>query len=161
AYSAPVPHTGGEPVTFVVTSGALPPGLTLSPSGQITGTPTTGGAFPFTITASNAVSSAARAYTITIGKAATSTAVTSSANPSTVGGPVRFTAPVSGPAGTSPDGTVQFIVDGRPLGAPVAVVGGSATSGPVSTLALGSHPVTANYSGSGSFLPSSGLITQL
>ncbi|HET9257635.1 MAG TPA: ExeM/NucH family extracellular endonuclease, partial [Pseudonocardiaceae bacterium] len=38
AYSASVPHTGGEPVRFAVSTGALPPGLTLAPGGQITGT---------------------------------------------------------------------------------------------------------------------------
>lgn len=158
AYSATVPRTGGELITFAVTAGSLPAGLTLSAAGQLTGTPAAAGAFTFTITATNSVSTASRAFTITIAKAATVTVVTSSANPATYGGPVRFTATVSGaPTG----GTVQFTVDGSPLGAPVPVVNGVATSNPVSTLGLGAHPVTAAYSGNASYLPSSGSLSQV
>jgi hypothetical protein len=44
--------TGGyQPLTWAVTAGALPPGLALATSGQLTGTPTTiGGPFSFTVT---------------------------------------------------------------------------------------------------------------
>jgi hypothetical protein len=45
--------TGTTPITFNVTSGALPPGLTLSSSGAISGTPTLAGTFTGTVTASN------------------------------------------------------------------------------------------------------------
>jgi hypothetical protein len=42
--------TGGEsPYTVTVTTGALPPGLAVSSSGLITGTPTQAGTFPFTV----------------------------------------------------------------------------------------------------------------
>ena len=93
-----------------------------------------------------------------IGPVETTTVVTSSANPSTIGGPVQFTATVTGaPTG----GTVQFEVDGEPLGGPVDVVDGLAVSPSTSTLSLGSHAVTADYSGSESNLPSSGALTQL
>jgi large repetitive protein len=37
--------------TFTVSSGSLPPGLVLSPNGTVTGTPTSAGTFPFTVTA--------------------------------------------------------------------------------------------------------------
>ena len=71
---------------------------------------------------------------------------------------MQFTATVSGaPTG----GTVQFKVDGQALGGPVAVVNGVATSPATSTLSLGSHAVTAAYSGNGSYQPSSGALTQL
>jgi predicted extracellular nuclease len=158
AYSATVPHTGSEPVTFAITSGALPPGLVLSASGVITGTPTAAGAFPVTITATNAVSTAARAFVITVAKAATVTVVTSSANPAIYGAPVRFTATVSGGV---VGGTVQFTVDGRSFGSPVPVVGGTAVSDWVSTLGLGSHAVTAAFSGNDSYLASSGSMSQV
>lgn len=45
---------GDADITYAVTAGALPAGLTLDPAtGAITGTPTTEGAYAFTITASN------------------------------------------------------------------------------------------------------------
>ncbi|MGB0050159.1 MAG: Ig-like domain repeat protein, partial [Terriglobales bacterium] len=74
----------------------------------------------------------------------TATAVSSSLNPSTYGQAVSFTATVTG---NSPTGTVQFTVDGSNLGSPVALSSGSATSVTTSTLAVGTHTVTAMYSG--------------
>jgi hypothetical protein len=55
SYSATLSQTGalGAP-TFAITAGALPPGLTLSSAGKISGTPTATGTFNFTITASDA-----------------------------------------------------------------------------------------------------------
>ncbi|MBB5872696.1 putative extracellular nuclease [Allocatelliglobosispora scoriae] len=161
AYHATVPFTGGGPVTFAVTAGSLPPGLSLSAAGVLSGTPTTGGGFTFTITATNPVGSVSKAYAVAIGKAATSTSVVASVNPSTVGGPVRFTATVTGPAGPKPTGTVQFAVDGAPLGGPVPLVNGAAVSSPISSLTVGSHQVTATYSGSASHLASAGSVTHL
>jgi hypothetical protein len=158
AYSYDFTLGGTPPVTALVTSGSLPSGLALSTSGELTGTPTEAGTFTFTIRASNAFGSADGTFTVGIVAASTTTAVTSSANPSTIGGPVQFTATVSGaPTG----GTVQFKVDGQALGGPVAVVDGVATSASTSTLSLGSHAVTADYSGTGSYTPSSGALTQL
>lgn len=75
---------------------------------------------------------------------ATTTTVTSSANPSTYGSAVSFSATVTSAGGT-PTGTVQFAVDGSPLGGPVALAGGSASSPSIATLAVGSHAVTADY----------------
>ncbi len=51
AYSSSVAASGGTgPYTFALASGALPPGLTLNAStGAITGTPTSGGNFAFSI----------------------------------------------------------------------------------------------------------------
>jgi len=55
--------------TFAVTSGSLPPGLSLDAnSGVLSGTPTAAGSYPVTITASNPISgSGSQAYTILIG----------------------------------------------------------------------------------------------
>jgi large repetitive protein len=74
----------------------------------------------------------------------TTTAVSSSANPSGYGEAVSFTATVTG---NSPTGTVQFNVDGSAFGSPVTLSGGSATSGSTTTLTVGTHTVTAVYSG--------------
>jgi hypothetical protein len=67
--SAPVTivASGTVPITFSVSAGSLPPGLTLdATTGQYTGTPTAMGAFNFTITARNRKGSADRAYSQTI-----------------------------------------------------------------------------------------------
>lgn len=67
AYSTTLAQTGalGTP-SFAVTSGALPPGLTLSANGAITGTPTATGTFNFTVTVSDASGcSGAQSYSIT------------------------------------------------------------------------------------------------
>ena len=50
-YTAGIGYSGGlGPYTWSITSGALPPGLTLDPgSGMVTGTPTTAGSYPVTV----------------------------------------------------------------------------------------------------------------
>jgi len=72
------------------------------------------------------------------------TAVASSLNPSAYGQSVRFTATVTG---NSPTGTVQFNIDGSAFGSPVTLAFGSASSASIATLAVGTHTVTAVYSG--------------
>ncbi|GEM_PF-1280016 len=55
AYSHTITTTNAtNPVVFGVTGGALPPGLTLSSAGVLSGTPTAPGSFTFTITATDA-----------------------------------------------------------------------------------------------------------
>jgi large repetitive protein len=52
AYSQAITANGGiAPYTFVITSGSLPSGLTLSSNGTLSGTPTSYGTFTFTVTA--------------------------------------------------------------------------------------------------------------
>ncbi|PLC43482.1 autotransporter outer membrane beta-barrel domain-containing protein [Ralstonia pickettii] len=69
AYSQTVTAANGTaPYTYAITSGALPAGLTLTSSGVLSGTPTAGGTFNITITATDANSfTASRAYSLTIG----------------------------------------------------------------------------------------------
>ncbi len=58
---------GAVPYTFAVASGALPPGLTLSAAGLLSGTPTTVGSFSFSVTATDANgSTGSQSYTIII-----------------------------------------------------------------------------------------------
>ncbi len=75
--------------------------------------------------------------------AATSTALVSSINPSTVGQSVTFTATVTG---ASPTGSVQFKDGAGNLGSPVALSGGVAMLS-TSALTQGTHSITAVYSG--------------
>jgi uncharacterized repeat protein (TIGR02543 family) len=76
AYTASVAANGIAPYTFAVTSGTLPPGLSLDAlTGVISGTPTTTGTYPFTVetTDSRVVGEVGRTatqpYTVTIGGA--------------------------------------------------------------------------------------------
>ena len=55
SYSAALVATGGTPITWSVSSGSLPPGMSLSPdTGVIAGTPTASGTYAFTARADNA-----------------------------------------------------------------------------------------------------------
>jgi hypothetical protein len=71
AYSTTVAGTtSNPPITWSVTGGSLPPGLTMASDGTISGTPTAEGAFTFTVTATDAVPlTATRDFTITVGPA--------------------------------------------------------------------------------------------
>ncbi|QRY42339.1 putative Ig domain-containing protein (plasmid) [Microbacterium hominis] len=67
AFSATVTATSSVPVAYAVSSGSLPPGLTLdATTGTISGTPTTEGTFTFAVTATNAVGSDTRTYTVRV-----------------------------------------------------------------------------------------------
>lgn len=72
AYSQTLTASGGSgPYTFAVTAGALPAGMTLSSGGALSGTPTAGGSFSFTATATDSSPvpgpfSGSQAYTLTI-----------------------------------------------------------------------------------------------
>lgn len=60
-------RNGLEPYTFAIASGALPGGLTLTPGGTLTGTPTTAGSFSFTVTATDAQGcTGSRNYTLNV-----------------------------------------------------------------------------------------------
>jgi Putative Ig domain len=67
-YSQTLAATGGvSPYTWSLSSGALPPGLSLSASGAITGTPTVVGASTFTVSVTDSArNSAAQMLTITV-----------------------------------------------------------------------------------------------
>jgi hypothetical protein len=94
---------------------------------------------------------------------ATTTSVTSSLDPSTVGQTVTFTATVTAnaPGSNAVQGTVTFLDNGTPL-ATVTLSGGSASFS-TATLTGGSHTITAQYSGftgNNSFSASMASLTQ-
>src|SRR5262249_6344797 len=92
----------------------------------------------------NDVGSSSSAVVVTVNKLATNTSVSSSLNPSNSGQSVTFTAPVT-PAAAS--GSVEF-KDGATLLGTVALSGGVAAFA-TSSLAVGSHSITAVYGGDG------------
>ncbi|MFE9771725.1 beta strand repeat-containing protein [Streptomyces sp. NPDC005931] len=89
---------------------------------------------------------------------ATITLVTTSPNPSVFGQPVTLKATVIPIGAGTPTGTVTFTVGGGPA-VTAPVVGGTATA-TVDDLPVGTHPVTATYSGDASFTPSTGTTLQ-
>ncbi len=78
----------------------------------------------------------------TVNKVASSVALTSSANPSTIGHSVTFAAAVTP---TTATGTVQFLDGSTSLG--TVTISGGAASLSLTTLAVGTHSITAVYSG--------------
>jgi hypothetical protein len=71
-YTQTITAAGGTaPYTFALTAGALPPGVTLSSAGVLSGTPTGGGTYTFTLTANDVSTgtgpySGSRSYSLTI-----------------------------------------------------------------------------------------------
>ncbi|HQR66975.1 MAG TPA: Ig-like domain repeat protein, partial [Thermoanaerobaculia bacterium] len=87
--------------------------------------------------------------TVTVTKAASTTALSSSVNPSTFGQLVTFSATVSGP-GTTPSGTVTFSDGSSTIGTGTLNSSGVATLS-TSSLSVATHSVTATYGGDGNF----------
>jgi len=182
--SATNPSVFGQSVTFTATVTAVAPGSG-TPTGSITfldgsnalGTATLSGgkatfktsalaAGPHTITVSysgdgNFVTSTSGPMTQAVNQAATTTKVTSSANPSIFGESVTFTATVKAvaPGSGTPTGTVSFLDGSTSLGTGT-LSGGTATLS-ISTLAAAAHSITVVYEGDANFLTNtSGILTQ-
>lgn len=96
AYSQALAADGTAPISWSVTSGALPAGLTLSSDGKITGTPTAAGTSTFTVTATNASGSASKAFTITVNYQPTTITTQPQNVAVTVGQPAAFTVAATG-----------------------------------------------------------------
>ena len=77
----------------------------------------------------------------------TTTSLQSSEDPSKLGDSVTFTATVSPAQSTNgtPTGTVQFSIDGAAVGNPVSLDANGIATLTTSSLAVGSHTVTASY----------------
>ena len=92
----------------------------------------------------------------TVEKANTTTAVNRSVVSPVYGQPVSFTATVStvSPGSYTPEGMVQFYIDGSAFGSPVALSGGTATSQSTTALDVGSHTYYAEYLGDSNNNPS-------
>jgi hypothetical protein len=93
--------------------------------------------------------------------AATKTVLNSSLNPSSFGQTVTFTATVTAYLGGTPTGTVTFLDGTTSLGSSTLNSSGVANF-PINTLAVGTHSITASYSGDPTFGPStSSVLNQL
>jgi hypothetical protein len=178
--SSPNPSIYGQGVTFIATvtlnPGAPPDGETVSfmKGTKVLGTGTlSGGSASFMTSAlpagtdyikavysgdSNYAASTSKAVSQVVSKATTTTALTSSLNPSNVGQSVTFTASVTPQFSGTVKGSVTFY-DGTTALKTVALSGGVAKF-TTSTLASGMHSITATYNGNTSFTGSSASLTQ-
>jgi gliding motility-associated-like protein len=143
AYNQNIVASGGiAPYTYSVTAGAVPNGLTLSTSGALTGTPTTGGIFNFTATAtgsstgSGAPHTGSRAYSLVIGTA-TQTITFADVSATYGDAPVTLT-------GTASSGLAVTYASSDPT---VATVSGNT----VTILKAGSTIITASQTGNGNY----------
>jgi hypothetical protein len=177
------PSVFGQSVTFTATvtptsgSGTPTGTVTFSDGGVSIGSGTlSGGTTTFatsglavgnhTMTASysgdsNFNSSTSSALTQTVNKDASTTVVTSSPNPSSLGQAVTFTATVTAnaPGSGTPTGNVTFTVGTRTL-ATVTLNSSGHASFTTSGAPNGTSTLTAHYNGDGNFLTSSGSTVQ-
>jgi uncharacterized protein YhjY with autotransporter beta-barrel domain len=135
AYSNTISASGGTgPYTFAVTSGSIPAGLTLNSStGVLSGTPTAGGSFNFTVTATDTVGGAtgSLAYALTI-NAPTVTVSSGTINAATVGQSYTTGPTFSGAGGTGPytfSVSAGALPAGLTINASTGVVSGTPTAG--------------------------------
>ncbi len=152
SYSASVSGSGGTaPYSYAVTSGALPAGLSLNGStGAITGTPTAGGSFSFTITTTDSTTgtgspfTASQAYSFTV-NAPTIAVSPSSLTAATVG--TAYSQTISASGGTSP---YSFAVTSGALPAGLSLNGSTgALSGTPTAGGSFNFTITATDSSSG------------
>jgi unsaturated chondroitin disaccharide hydrolase len=178
--SSPSSSRFGQPVTFYATMKST---TSATPTGSVTfkdgvtilgsGTLTLGkakfttlklavGSHSITVVyagSANFNASTSPAHTLLVSKAATSTTVMSSLNPAKHGSPVSFTATVKSSTTGTPTGSLTF-KDGASALATVTLSSGKAAF-TTSTLTIGSHSITAVFTGSASFNAStSPILTQ-
>jgi hypothetical protein len=170
------PSTVGQAVTFTAT--VTPTSGSGTPTGTVTfkdgattlgtGTLNASGQATFTTSSLSAGSHSITAVyggggaftpsnspmlTQTVAQGATTTSLSSSANPSTVGQAVTFTATVTPTSGSgTPTGIVTFADGATTLG--TATLSGGQATFTTSSLSAGNHTITATYGGDGILTPS-------
>ena len=161
----PPPGTGNNPnvsLNFALNTATTCPQLTTGGSAQtlaagatcsyaVNFAPTTAGAITGSaVVTDNSLNILGSTQTINLSGTGiadtTTTTLTSSLNPSAYTQSVTFTATVAATVGTTvPAGTVQFSIDGVVVGGPVTLNGSGVATFTTSTLAVGTHSVTAAY----------------
>jgi Bacterial Ig-like domain (group 3) len=151
----------GETVTFVEGAKTLGTGTLSGGSASLTTSTLKVGTDSITAVYSgdsNFGGSKSKAVKQVVNKAATTTTLASSLNPSDVGQSVTFTATETPQFSGTVKGSVTFY-DGATALKTVALSGGVAKF-TTSTLTSGAHSITATYNGSTSFTGSSASLTQ-
>ena len=152
AYSQTVAASGGTaPYGYAVTSGALPPGLTLSSTGELSGTPTASGTFDFVVTATDAMTySATQNYSLGVDAAPTIVVSPGSLQPGVSGVPYQQAFTASGSAGPFTfEVTAGALPPGMGLTADGLLSGTPTAAGSYDFTVTATDPQT--YSGSSAF----------
>ena len=150
AYSQALTASGGTPpYTFAVTAGSLPGGLTLASGGGLAGSPTTAGAFNFTVTATDANGTngpftGSRAYTVTIARGSQSITFNATGTPRTFSPSGTFTV---NPLASVSSGLSVVYTSTTPS---VCTIPGPAPD-TVSIVAAGNCIIAANQPGDGNY----------
>jgi hypothetical protein len=150
----------GEAVTILgtdlttatgVTFNGIPAAFTVVSSSEITTSVPTGATAGYvTVTTPSGTLTSNVPFRLSTALIATTTALTSSPNPSTSGEPVTFTALVSFGAGAPPNGeTISFMKGATVLG--TGTLSGGSASFTTSTLSVGTTSVKAVYAGDAYF----------
>ncbi|HEU5003864.1 MAG TPA: putative Ig domain-containing protein [Actinomycetota bacterium] len=127
-YSYTFTASGFPAPTFALNTGSLPTGLSLSPGGVLSGTPTTGGSFTFTVKATNSVATATTpSLTIQVTKGPAFTA--DSPPGGTVGTPYTYTFTASGSPAPTFSVATGSLPPGLGLNATTGVLSGTPTTG--------------------------------
>lgn len=155
-FTAPESGPSGTFPGSVTTATAVTNASGVATAPTFTANGTAGG--PYNVVAGIGTGQPTATFALTNTKAATTTAVTSSPNPSNLNQSVTFSATVSSTAGT-PTGTVQFKDGGTNLGAPQALNGSGVATFSTSSPVAGVHVITADYSGDSNFLTSTGTLS--
>ena len=145
-YSQTLAVSGTPPITWSVSSGALPSGLALNKfTGAMSGTPTASGVTAFTVRATNAFGSSSKQLSLTVN--GPPAILTSSPLPAgLVGTPYLQTLAVSGSPPTSWALTSGALPAGMAMNTSVGVIGGTPTAQGMATFTL----TAANAYGSSS-----------
>ena len=122
------------PLTWTLASGSLPPGLTMSAAGVISGTPTTNGSYPFSVSVTDSTqNSTTGTVTIVIGS---SFSITTTTLPNgTVG--LSYSQTLAAAGGTSPlIWSATGVPAGLTLNATTGVLSGTPTATGTATIAV-------------------------
>jgi hypothetical protein len=137
-------NVNGQPVaTVMLVNGTATTTFAPTSTGSFTVTASFGGATPF-------AASSSAASTLTVAKADTTVALTTSSGSAVAGTPVTLTATVSAvaPGSGTPTGTVDFFSNGQLLGS-ATLTNGTATLS--TALPAGADTITATYEGDANF----------
>ncbi|MCA8941122.1 MAG: putative Ig domain-containing protein [Planctomycetes bacterium] len=127
AYDVTIAAKGTAPIVMIVSSGTLPPGLTMGQDGRISGTPTAQAASSFSVTATNPVGSVTVTRTIDVFVLPSITGPVSPLPDATVGQPYTRTVTATGSSPISYSVHSGSLPAGLTLVAATGVISGTPT----------------------------------